>query len=64
VYRYLISALVLLLVLLGWAGVQRLAVGFARRHLELGPYPEADGCGFGCGHCAGQSCSSQTRDPP
>jgi len=46
--RYLLAAMIVLLLLLVWLGVQRLARQYARRHPEFGPAREE---GAGCGGC-------------
>lgn len=49
---YLVTIGLLLLMLLGWVVVERLAHRFAHRHPEFGPARKL-GCG-GCGnHCEG-----------
>jgi len=51
---YLIAMGGILLLLLGWVGVQHLARELARRHPQFGPArEEGGGCGSGC------SCSSK-----
>ncbi len=46
----------ILLLLLGWVGIQQLARLYAARHPELGPArEEGGGCGKSCG-CSGGSC--------
>ncbi len=55
-YRYLAATGFILLALVGWTAVQRLARRFAERHPETGPYrEEAGGCGLGC-QCNGDAC--------
>jgi len=46
--RYLLVPLIILLLLLGWIGIQGLARRFAHRHPEFGPAREE---GSGCGGC-------------
>lgn len=69
---WLISAGALLLLILGWVGVQALARRTAAQHPEAGPYREAGGgCGGGCGTpaekeeapaCSGAQCGPCDRD--
>lgn len=42
---------IILVLLLGWIALQKMARRLARRHPELGPYREA-GAGCGTGKCA------------
>ncbi len=44
------TMVVILLLMLGWVLVQRLARLFARRHPEFGAYREGGSCGSG--HCS------------
>jgi len=63
---YLIAMGGILLVLLGWVGVQRLVREFARRHPEFGPArEEGSGCGSSCSCSAQSQCSRRqgTRSP-
>jgi hypothetical protein len=48
VLRYLLAVVVILLLMLGWTGAQRLARRYASRHPEFGPARED---GAGCGGC-------------
>ena len=51
----------ILLALLGWIGVQKLAREFAIRHPEFGPAKEeGGGCGRGCS-CSGGHCSAKRK---
>ncbi len=55
---YLTAMAVILLMLLGWIGVQHLARLFAARHPEFGPArEEGGGCGSLC-KCSGGQCRS------
>ena len=56
--KVLLASGVILLVLLGWIGVQQLARRFARNHPEFGPYVEKRGCGGNCSCSGGGSCKS------
>jgi hypothetical protein len=51
VLTYLLTMGIILLLLLGWTGVQQLARAFALRHPELGAYREENG-GCGSGNCS------------
>lgn len=54
---YLLAVGIVLIVTLGWVGVQQIARRFAERHPEFGPYTEkTGGCG-GCG-CVSHECST------
>jgi hypothetical protein len=54
VLRYLLAPAIILLLLLGWLGVQALARRYASRHPEFGAArEEGAGCG-GCGCRAGE----------
>jgi len=60
VFEYLfdmgLAAVLILLALLGWIGVQQMARNFAARHPEFGPAKEegggCSGCACGSGECA------------
>jgi len=55
VLRYLLAPAIVLLLLLGWIGVQALARRYANRHPEFGPAKEEGaGCGSHCGCGTGQ----------
>ena len=56
--KVLLAAGVILLVLLGWIGVQQLARRFARNHPEFGPYVEKRGCGGNYSCSGGGSCQN------
>ena len=59
--KALLAAGVILLVLLGWIGVQHVARCFAAKHPEFGPArEEGSGCGAGCG-CTGGNCSRRNE---
>ncbi len=49
--RYLLAVMIVLLLLLGWIGVQQLTRQYARRHPEFGSAREE---GTGCGGCGCQ----------
>lgn len=49
--QFLIAGGAILVLLLGWIAVQKVARAFARRHPEFGVYREA-GTGCGTGKCA------------
>jgi hypothetical protein len=51
VFQFLIAGGAILMLLLGWITVQKVARAFARRHPEFGAYREA-GAGCGTGKCA------------
>ena len=54
---YLIAMGAILLVLLGWVGVQRLSREFARRHPQFGTArEEGGGCGSACSCSAAGQC--------
>ena len=56
---YLIAMGLILLMLLGWIGVQHCSRAFAARHPELGPArEEGGGCGGSCG-CGAGSCEKR-----
>jgi hypothetical protein len=58
---YLLAVAVILLVLLGWIGIQQGARNFAARHSEFGPArEEGSGCGSSCA-CSGGQCSRRDR---
>ncbi|WP_127477283.1 hypothetical protein [Sulfurivermis fontis] len=49
--QFLMAGGAILMLLLGWIAVQKMARAFARRHPEFGAYREA-GTGCGTGKCA------------
>ena len=58
---FLLAAAVILLVLLGWIGIQQGARNFAARHPEFGPArEEGSGCGSSCA-CNGGQCTRRNR---
>jgi hypothetical protein len=60
---FIIASLIILVLLVGWLFVQRLARWYAARHPEFGPARE-EGSGCGSCMCAGGSCDkrAQRRD--
>ncbi|HEY9147456.1 MAG TPA: chemotaxis protein [Gammaproteobacteria bacterium] len=56
-----ITVALIMLLMLGWVSVQRLARLFAARHPQFGPArEEGGGCGKSCGCHGGGSCQRQT----
>jgi hypothetical protein len=59
---YLLAAIVIFLLLLGWVTVQQISRRFARRHPEFGPAQEEGG---GCTHsclCQFSQCADHNTD--
>lgn len=48
---YLLTMAIILLLLVGWIGVQHVTRAFSRRHPELGAHREEGGCGTGSCSC-------------
>lgn len=60
--KMLITVSLIMLLMLGWVSVQRLARLFAARHPQFGPArEEGGGCGKSCGCSGGGSCQTRSE---